>query len=254
MEQNEPLVSIVLPTYNASKYLKTSLESLIAQSYATLEIIAIDDASTDTTYKILSAYRKQDKRIKVYRNKKHYGIAICLNRAMKRVKGTLITFMDARDVNTLDRIAKQVYYLLSHPKIAAVGSQCLYIDKDNNSLNESKFPLEHEKIQQTVFAGHSMQFETTLINKLLLPKDLLKFKSNKYPLTYAEMFMKLLQYGTIGNMQEVLYYRRKSAFVLIGKSKLQHAATVIGLWVKAQTHSHFSPSLRSLFVPLTKLL
>lgn len=254
MEQNEPLVSIVLPVYNASKYLKTSLESLVSQSYGNLEIIIIDDASTDNSYRILSSYRKKNSRIKIFRNKKHYGLAICLNRAMKRVKGNLVTFMDPRDISTQNRIERQVAFLFSHPKIAAVGTQCLHIDNNNKSLSESIFPLEHESIQQTVYAGLSMQFETALINRLLLPKDILKFKTNKYPLTFTQVFMRIVQYGTVANMADVLYYRRTSALTLIGKSKLQHVSNILKLWVQAQTHSRFSPSVRSLFVPLTKLL
>src|SRR5207247_1805900 len=102
------------------------------------------DFSKDTSYKILKSFSKTDKRLRVLRNKKRYGLAVCYNRALRRTKGVYITFMDPRDLNKLDRIKKQAKYLLTHPKIAAVGTQCTFLNNHNKKIGTSVFPMQNE--------------------------------------------------------------------------------------------------------------
>lgn len=236
-----------MPTFNAGTFIETCLTNLLGQTYKNIEIIAIDDLSKDDTYKKLLAYKKQDKRLRVFRNKKRYGMAICLNRALRRAKGQFITFVDPQDVPGKLKLKKQLSYLLSHPKVVAAGTQCSYITHKGRVLRRSVFPLEHETIYHALLPGMGMLYETALINRGLLPKDVLYFKANTYPAIYSEVFVKLIQYGEIVNLPDFLYGRRD---LHPTQRAIAQYIALFKLWAKATTLPYYQPSLRSLFMPL----
>ncbi len=101
---SHPLVSILIPYRNTAVYLRECLDSIIAQTYDTWEIIAINDHSTDDSYNLVSAYAKQDDRIKTYTNF-GCGIIQALQMAYSKSNGSLITRMDSDDLMTPNRIA-----------------------------------------------------------------------------------------------------------------------------------------------------
>jgi glycosyltransferase involved in cell wall biosynthesis len=249
-EKNTSLVSILLPIHNASTYLKGCLDSLLSQSYAHIEIIAVDDGSTDNSLRILRSYARKDKRLKVYKNKKRYGLAICLNRGLKYASGMFLAFMDADDTSHRDRIAHQVTYLSTNPKVAAVGTNCQFVNPHTFQITTSDFPLDHQSITKTLFAGMAMQPETVMINQQLLPKDLLKFAGTSYRflpkerrLIYAEGLLKILSYGEFHNLPEILYTHKNP-------ESIESILSFMKLWAKSVAMPDYTPSIRSLFSPL----
>ena len=73
----EELVSIIMPNYNGGKYLKETLESVLAQTYTNWELLFVDDCSTDNSLEIINEYQARDKRIKIFKNEKNAGITRC---------------------------------------------------------------------------------------------------------------------------------------------------------------------------------
>lgn len=246
----KPLVSILLPVHNDQDYLRSCIESLLKQGYGNMEIIAIDDKSSDKSLKILKSL-KQDKRLKVYANIKRYGISLTLNRALRRAKGQFITIMDAEDVYSPRKISKQVRFLLENPQFVAVGTQCYFINEETKKIGKSQFPQENHNIYASPLHGINMQFETILINKNNLPKDLLKFKSNSFPFLYTDLFMKILPYGKYGNLNEFLHYHRNHPDIYFIDLK-KNLRSLMKLWFKSVTFYDYSPIVRSFFAPLVK--
>lgn len=249
-EKNTQLVSILLPIHNASEYLKTCLESLLGQTYEHIEVIAIDDGSTDNSLRILRSYARKDRRLKVFKNKKRYGLATCLNRGLKYASGTLLAFMDADDTANREKIERQVAYLKANTKVVAVGTNCQFVNPHTYQITISDFPLDNTAISKSLFAGMTMQPETVMINKTLIPKDLLKFQGTSYRflpkerrLIYAEAFLKLLAYGEFNNLQEILYTHKNPETV-------ESVLAYMKLWAKSAAIPDFRPSLRSLFFPI----
>ena len=250
MKQNQPLVSILFPVCNAQAFLEQSLNSLLSQSYPNLQIIAIDDYSKDNSYEILKACKKQDPRIVISKNKKRYGLSICINRALKKAKGSYIAFSDSASISSKDRIKRQLNFLLSHPKVVGVGTQAFFIDESNKKLGKTTFPTDHAEITKNILAGIPMHHETIMINKTLLPKDLLHFKKSKHPYIYTEQIIKLLAYGEIANLAWALYFHRH---VVTSSSRLaKELPAFIKYLIKSLTLSDYRPSLSSLFTPLAK--
>ncbi len=107
---SEKLISVIIPVYNAEKYIKECLSSIIDQTYKNLEIICVDDGSTDHSLELLEFYRKKDSRIKIYKQD-NKGPAAARNLALEKANGDYISFVDADD--TLEYNAYEVLIALS---------------------------------------------------------------------------------------------------------------------------------------------
>ena len=95
-KENNELISIIVPVYNSQQYLRQCLESLLNQTYKNLQIICIDDGSTDDSLSILNSYKKKDKRIYIY-SKKNEGVSQARNYGLSMAKGKYIMFVDSDD-------------------------------------------------------------------------------------------------------------------------------------------------------------
>lgn len=253
MKNDKPLISVLISVHNCAKHLKECLESIKKQTYKNLEILAIDDFSSDDSYKILKKFAKKDKRFKVKKNVKRYGIGITLNRLLHKAKGDFIAFMDAEDISSPERFKKQLLFLESNPELAAVGTQCYFI-RSEKRLGKSKFPLENSEIYASPLHGISMQFETVMINRRLLPKDAIKFHTKRNPFVYSDIFLKLLPYGKFANLPNYLHQHRNHPNEYF-KDLRRNPAQFMKLWIKSMAlYNYSSPknSFRSFFSPIVK--
>jgi glycosyltransferase involved in cell wall biosynthesis len=251
MNNQKPLISILLPVHNANGALKECISSLLSQTYRNIEIIAIDDFSSDKSYKILNALKKKNKRLRAYKNVKRYGLAVTLNRLVKKAKGSFIAFMDTDDISSPNRLKKQLNFLLNNLDVVAVGSQCTFIDEKGKKIGRSDFPTENSLIYENPLHGISMQFETVLINKTLLPKDILKFNTGSNPFVYSDIFMKLMPYGKFANLDQFLHFHRNDPKIYLSDVK-RNIISLIKLWIKSKAFYDYTPPLRSFFSPIIK--
>jgi len=95
MEKQSPLISVIMPLYNAERFVGESICNILGQTVGDFELIVIDDASTDSSYDIASRYAAQDARIVLMRNDANHGAAYTRNRGLETARGSFITFMDA---------------------------------------------------------------------------------------------------------------------------------------------------------------
>jgi len=151
LENIENTVSVIIPAFNAEKTIEEAIWSIINQSYSNLEIIVIDDHSTDNTWSVLDKLSKLDHRIKFKRNVRNKGICGALNYALELACGTYIARMDADDIAEIDRIEKQVTFLLKNRQYSLVGvSACLVDEENRNILSNSKFPCTDWLVENTL--------------------------------------------------------------------------------------------------------
>jgi len=147
-----PKVSVIIPTYNAEKYLLETIESVIAQTYSDWEIIAVDDGSTDKTPEILQDYKKKlSKKLRVI-TQKNSGVSIARNKAIAAAKGEYIAFLDHDDLWLPEKLKKQVKLLDSNKKLGLVYSDSYAIDsrgslKKGTLLSSRLFRL-HARMQR----------------------------------------------------------------------------------------------------------
>lgn len=112
--ERQPLVSVIMPSYNAERYITESMESVLAQTYANWELVITDDCSTDSTPMIAETYGKKDPRIKFCIAKQHSGIAETRNQSLLRAQGRFIAFLDNDDLWVAEKLEKQVRFMLEH--------------------------------------------------------------------------------------------------------------------------------------------
>lgn len=105
---NKSLISVIIPLYNAERYIKSTLDSVLNQTYQNFEVIIIDDTSTDSGPQIVKQHANEDNRIKYYRNEKNSGVSVSRNRGVKLALGDWVAFIDSDDKWEKDKLEKQI--------------------------------------------------------------------------------------------------------------------------------------------------
>src|ERR1700752_5362711 len=113
----EPEISVIIPVYNAEKYIREAVESILHQTYTDFEVLLIDDGSTDNSAKVIAEIK--DPRI-VYIKQDNAGMAAALNKGITFCKGKFIARQDADDVAHATRFEKQIKFLTENPETALV--------------------------------------------------------------------------------------------------------------------------------------
>lgn len=206
--KNKQLVSVVMPAYNAEKYIAQAIESILAQTYQNFEFVIVDDASTDKTWNILKKYAKKDKRIKIFQNPFTMKAAMTVDRAIFLTQNPFIARMDADDIAAPDRLEKQLTFLLSHKDVVCVGGQCILINENNDIIGEKTFPTNHSDIYSYIFRFIPIQQPAMMIAKERLPKDFDYYKHGMSPVEDVEFIFKLFKYGKVENLPDYLLYYR----------------------------------------------
>ncbi len=251
---NNPLISVILPVYNANGYLPLALESIFAQTYKNFELIAVDDGSTDNSLDILKKYAKKDQRIKVYHNKRNLNIANSLNLGIKHAKGQYIARMDADDISLPHRFQKQIHFLLKHPEVIILGGQVRTIDVNGKALGRKLFPILDNEIRESLYTSNPIQHPTAIINKFLLPKNFSWYNPSLPPAEDYDLFFRLGQYGKYHNLNHfVLKYRQ-----YLGSSTFKNPLKTFNVTKKvrklAVAKYGYQPSLKSKIINLVQII
>ena len=147
---SEPMISVVMPVYNQEKYLKESIESILAQNFSDFEFIIVDDQSTDSSWQIIQEYADKDSRIIAVKNTGKKGCYPARNCGHRLAKGKYIAVMDSDDIALPERLQKQFDFMEQNPDIDICGSWM-----KNFGANDriTKLPTNHEDIRDLTFFG-----------------------------------------------------------------------------------------------------
>jgi len=162
---SEPTISVVIPTYQCGRFLRDSLDSILAQSGPDTEVIVVDDGSTDETPEILAAYGDA---LTVLRGQ-HGGLAAARNLGLGRARGRWIAFHDADDIAAGDRLAWSVAFLQQHPQFDAVfgnGQRMGVVDPVAASVVPRRWfeRIRERPIDVTdLFEGYPVYFQGALV-------------------------------------------------------------------------------------------
>jgi glycosyltransferase involved in cell wall biosynthesis len=124
-------VSVVMPCYNAARYLNDAIQSLHAQTYDNFEVLAVNDGSTDNTGALLEHHAARDPRVRVF-SQKNAGPSAARNAALRQVNGEYVCFLDADDVLLPEKIERQVRFLQEHPQVDLVYADYYTSDSQLN--------------------------------------------------------------------------------------------------------------------------
>jgi glycosyltransferase involved in cell wall biosynthesis len=116
----KPLVSVIMPAYNAASFIRESMSSILNQTYKNIELVVIDDGSTDATANIVSSFR--DQRIVLINRSQNSGLAAARNEGLARATGDYIAWLDSDDISSPNRLHTQMRFLAHRPDIAICGT------------------------------------------------------------------------------------------------------------------------------------
>ncbi len=208
MNKENELVSIILPSYNAELYLSDSINSILKQSYKNIELVLIDDGSTDKSLEIAERIAISDKRLKVYA-RGHNGLIDTLNYGIDKSKGAFIARMDADDISHPKRIECQLD-LIRKERADIVGCNYLLIDEKSIIRRRYKVPIRHEDI--LVRLTTSVPFcHGSIMTKSGLLKDYRYGSGNYKAVEDYSLWTSMAVDGVkFANCSEQLYYLREN--------------------------------------------
>ena len=166
------MVSIITPTYNSSKYIHYTIESIISQTYKNWELLITDDFSSDDTVQIVESYVKKDSRIKLFKLEKNCGAGVARNNSIKFAKGRYITFCDSDDHWKKNKLELQLKFMQEND-LAFSFSDYEVIDENNNYQRYVKCPkkLTYKKLLRNNYVGClTAIYDTKFLGKLRMPK------------------------------------------------------------------------------------
>ena len=147
-----PIVSVIMPVYNAERFVREAVESILNQTFTDFEFIIINDGSTDSTRAILESFA--DTRI-VLLHQENQGLVRSLNRGLRMARGRYIARQDADDVSLPERLERQVAFLDAHPEVGLLASASQAIDEHGQALYVRNTPCDGETLQREFVRGHN---------------------------------------------------------------------------------------------------
>lgn len=203
-----PAVTVVIPVYNCGRYVERAVSSILNQSLIDIEIIAVDDGSTDGSGDTLDAMATSDKRLQV-EHLPNSGIVVALNHGLSLARGTYLARMDGDDIAWPDRLEKQFKFLNSHPDCVAVGSLYRLIDDTDTVLHVQRPTSQNRQTDLKIFPPF---VKTVPHPTLMVRTDAMQMLGGYRPyFPHAEdhdLFLRLAQIGTIELLGEpMLDYR-----------------------------------------------
>jgi hypothetical protein len=207
---NAPRLSVLLPVYNGGPYLKSAVESVLAQSFADFELIAIDDGSTDGSGAKLDEMRDAtgDPRLHVV-HQPNAGLATTLNRAVALARGEYLARQDADDVSLPQRFARQVAFLDAHPACALLGTAARIWAGDQETDRVLRHPCENGELQLRALFDSFFVHSSVMMRRAALdvagayPADPMRFPED------FDLWSRLARRFELANLPEVLQLYRE---------------------------------------------
>lgn len=196
-----------MPCYNAMPYLPEALDSILNQTYSNIEILCINDGSSDETAKVLEKYAKKDNRIQVIHNETNLRLIATLNKGIQMAKGEYIARMDADDISSLNRIELQLQVLLSNENIDIVSTGAYFISESGEIVGKNL--VRNTSKVGTIFSsflyrpiGHA----ELLAKATVLKENPYASEANTLHAEDYELWTRLIRKGYIlTNMSDFLY-------------------------------------------------
>lgn len=216
-----PLCSVVIPAYNSEAFLPDCIRSVQAQSFADLEILVVDDGSTDRTAQCVQRLAEGDARIRYLKQPQNMGVAAARNRGVDEARGEWIAFLDSDDLWTPDKLARQLALAdESGARLAYTGAQC--IDHDGAPLDRV-FTVPRQVTFDSMLYGNDIVCSSVLVRRqLLLQNPMERSDLHEDYITWMRI-LKTVGYG-VGLCEPLVLYR----FTVGSKSrgKLRSAVTM----------------------------
>lgn len=203
-------VSVILPVRNGERFLAQAVESVLSQTLDAIELVLVDDGSTDATSQIIREFARRDRRVRVIQLDRS-GIALALNAGIAGARGRYVARMDGDDICHPSRLQKQVAYLDANAGCVAVGSAIAVMDETGEPVGTRRFPEEHQEITRSLFGGRTAMSHPTVVVRRETLRAIGGYRAAAVPSEDLDLWFRLSRVGTLANMREELLHYRKHA-------------------------------------------
>jgi len=228
MSLYEPKLSVITTVYNCEKYVKESLDSVFAQNYSDIELILVNDGSTDATRAILESFLKNYEECIVFLDyDENKRIPVRRNEAIERARGEFVTIHDGDDISLPDRFEKQVKFLDNNPHIFCVGGWAEEINEFGEKIGKRNYPPKfHQEVVDIIISK-----ETFYLNPIIDPTTMFRredflnlgrytLKDEIYTVLDYDLWLRAILNGRkFANIQENLIKYRVNSQGMTGSRK-----------------------------------
>ena len=204
MSAPAPAVSVLMSVHNGAPHVGEAVASVLTQTDGDLELIVVDDGSTDTTAELLDAVA--DPRLRLHRQART-GLTRALNRALALARGALVARLDADDLALPERLARQRAFLAAHPEVGLLGTAAREEDPDGEPVRVVRPPTDDAALRRALIRANPFVHSSVMVRRELLAR------AGGYDETLAvaqdyELWMRLAGLTRLANLGEVLAVRR----------------------------------------------
>lgn len=205
----QPLFSVLIANFNNGKFLSACLESIAQQHYRNIEIILVDDASTDHSLEMIQQYQTKDERIKWFGNEQNQGVGFTKTRCIAEASGAICGFVDPDDTITPDAIEKMVEAHTKHPEAALIYSN--YYECDEQLRITRTYQSKQVINQQYDFFNEAGEIGPFATFKLASYQQTVGLNSSLKRAIDQDLYLKLYDIGPCLHLPATLYYYRMHA-------------------------------------------
>ena len=201
-----PKVSVIMPCFNTAQFLIQAIDSILTQTYPDLELIVINDASSDGSRKILESFQEKNFRIRVFTNEQNKGISESMNVGLQQARGEYVARMDSDDIALPEKIAKQVQFLDTHADFGICSVNLLGIDKEGAAVPGTFYPPTDVPINWLFLWKNPIPNAPTMYRKSIL--EGIAFDKKFSVSEDYDFLCKLILITKVHKINDVLYHYR----------------------------------------------
>lgn len=194
-------VTVLMPVYNAEKFLHSAIESILSQSFKDFDLLIIDDGSTDSSYSIIHSFN--DSRIQYLKNEQNVGIVDTLNKGLDMIASSYIVRMDSDDWAYPNRIEKQVAFMDQHPKIAISGTSIQKFN-ENRNLKIINVKTDPQDIKTQLLFDNALMHPTVIMRNSVLNQSNYRYNNEHIAMEDFGLWQNVSLKHELGNLSDVL--------------------------------------------------
>ncbi len=206
-----PVVSVLMPVFNAGPFLTLAIESLLAQTCGDLELIAVDDGSTDASAERLREWPRRDRRVRSFFQPENRGIPLTRNAALGHARGEYIAFLNHDDIALPSRLETQLRYLREHPHVGLLGTAIANIDAAGNPLNVTPMPESALEIRWLGLLDSPVRQSSAMLPRAAFERHGLRYDPAFVSNSDYEFLTRAARVVPAANLPEPLVQYRKHA-------------------------------------------
>jgi glycosyltransferase involved in cell wall biosynthesis len=206
MPQSKPSVSVLMTVRNGAAYLPRAIDSILTQTLTDLEMVIVDDGSTDATANIIAGHAARDSRLRAL-TQEPSGIATGLNRAVAAARSELIAILDSDDIAVPDRLERQVAWMEEHPDIAVLGGSMIEMDYRERKLRTQTYPLHPAHIREVLRRGTAFCHPAVAMRKRAV-EAVGGYRAAFEAAEDYDLWLRLAERADMANLPDVLVYYR----------------------------------------------